>query len=121
MRRMEYEPRTEHAGEGGAEDETFRLPTVRDALAPYLGVTDPGPYVKLSISLPEPLVATVREVAAETGESVSGVVAASLRRLLDEIEQAKLDAALEADREENLAWARATAPMNALLLKDVEW
>lgn len=121
MRRMEYEPRTEHAGEGGAEGEAFRLPTVRDALAPYLGVTDPGPYVKLSISLPEPLVATVREVAAETGESVSGVVAASLRRLLDEIEQAKLDAALEADREENLAWARATAPMNALLLKDVEW
>ena len=121
MRRMEYEPRTEHAGEGGAEGEAFRLPTVRDALAPYLGVTDPGPYVKLSISLPEPLVATVREVAAETGESVSGVVAAWLRRLLDEIEQAKLDAALEADREENLAWARATAPMNALLLKDVEW
>ena len=45
--------------------------------------------------------------------SVSGVVAASLRRLVDEVEQARLDAALEADREENLEWARATAPMDA--------
>jgi hypothetical protein len=60
-------------------------------------------------------------VADETGQSVSGVVAASLRRLVDEVEQARLDAALEADREENLAWARATAPMNARLLADVEW
>jgi Arc/MetJ-type ribon-helix-helix transcriptional regulator len=113
---VKYDQRDEH----GAE-EPYHLPTIREALEPYLGVSDPGPFVKLSISLPEPLIEIVREVARETGESVSGVVAASLRRLIDEIEQAKLDAALEADREENLAWARATAPMNALLLKDVEW
>lgn len=128
---MEHGPRDEHRGgqraggegdhEAGADPGPSALPTVRDALEPYLGTSDPGPYVKLSISLPEPLVATVREVADETGRSVSGVIAASLRRLLDEIEQAKIDAALEADREENLAWARAAAPMDALLLKDVEW
>lgn len=63
----------------------------------------------------------LRDVADESGSTVSGVVTASLRRLVDEVEQAKLDAALEADREENLAWARATAPMNARLLADVEW
>jgi hypothetical protein len=63
----------------------------------------------------------VREVADETGATVSGVVAASLRRFVDEVEQARLDAALEEDREENLAWARAAAPMDARLLADVEW
>ena len=97
------------------------FPSVREALEPYLAATEGGPYAKLSISVPETLLKTVREVADETGTSVSGVVAATLRRLVDEVEQAKLDAALEADREENLAWARATAPMDALLLADVEW
>ena len=97
------------------------FPSVREALEPYLTATEAGPFAKLSISVPEQLLVTVREVADETGTSVSGVVAASLRRLRDEVEQAKLDAALEADREENLEWARATAPMNARLLADVEW
>ena len=110
---MEYEPRSDH------DDRPF--PSVRDALEPYLTTDDPGPYAKLSISVPEKLLATVREVATESGATVSGVVAASLRRLVDEVEQARLDAALEADREENLEWARATAPMNARLLADVEW
>ena len=104
-----------------SEPVEWHLPTVREALEPYLAATGDGPYAKLSISVPEALLKTVREVADETGTSVSGVVAATLRRLVDEVEQAKLDAALAADREENLAWARATAPMNALLLADVEW
>jgi hypothetical protein len=108
-----YDPRS--------DDPEPPLPSVREALEPYLAATEGGPYAKLSISVPEALLKTVREVADETGTSVSGVVAATLRRLVDEVEQAKLDAALEADREENLAWARATAPMNALLLADVEW
>jgi Arc/MetJ-type ribon-helix-helix transcriptional regulator len=97
------------------------LPTARDALAPYLAATEPGAYTKLSISLPETLIAAVREVSDSTGVSVSGVIAASLRRLLDEVEQARIDRALENDREENLAWARATAYGDALLLKDIEW
>ena len=110
---MEYEPRSDHDDQPN--------PSVRDALEPYLTTNYPCPYAKLSISVPEKLLATVREVATESGATVSGVVAASLRRLVDEVEQARLDAALEADREENLEWARATAPMNARLLADVEW
>jgi Arc/MetJ-type ribon-helix-helix transcriptional regulator len=97
------------------------LPSARDALAPYLAASETGPFTKLSISLPEPLIATVREVSEQTGVSVSGVIAASLRRLLDEVLQARIDAALEEDREENLAWARAAGPGDALLLRDLEW
>ena len=110
---MQYDHRSDH-------DER-PLPSLREALEPYLTATEAGPYAKLSISVPEQLLATVKEVADETGTSVSGIVAASLRRLVDEVEQARLDAALEADREENLEWARAAAPMDAKLLADVEW
>jgi hypothetical protein len=110
---MQYDPRPDH------EDRPF--PSFREALEPYLAMQEAGGYAKLSISLPRPLMEVVREVAAETGSTVSGVVAASLRRFVDEIEQARLDAALEADREENLAWARAAAPMDARLLEDIEW
>jgi hypothetical protein len=109
----QYDQRSDH------DERPF--PTVRDALEPYLAATEGGRYAKVSISVPEQLLATVKQVADESGTSVSGVVAASLRRLVDEVEQAKLDAALESDREENLEWARATAPMNARLLADVEW
>ncbi len=104
---------------GGRKDSP--LPSARDVLAPYLAATETGPFTKLSISLPEPLIATVRDVAEQTGVSLSGVIAASLRRLLDEVLQARIDAALEEDREENLAWARATAPGDALLLRSLEW
>jgi Arc/MetJ-type ribon-helix-helix transcriptional regulator len=97
------------------------LPTARDALAPYLAATEAGPFTKLSISLPEPLISAVREVSDSTGASVSGVIAASLRRLLDEVEQARIDQALDEDREENVSRARATAYGDALLLRDIEW
>jgi Arc/MetJ-type ribon-helix-helix transcriptional regulator len=109
----EYDQRPDHGSRP--------LPTARDALAPYLAATEAGAYTKLSISLPEPLITAVREVADSTGVSVSGVIAASLRRLLDEVEQARIDLALDEDREENLAWARATAPVHARLLADIEW
>ncbi len=52
---------------------------------------------------------------------MSGVIAASLRRLMDEVLQARIDASLEEDREENLARARAAAPGDALLLRNLEW
>jgi Arc/MetJ-type ribon-helix-helix transcriptional regulator len=109
----EYDLRPDHEG--------APLPTARDALAPYLVAADPGPFTKVSISLPEPLITAVREVADSTGSSVSGVIAASLRRLLYDVEQARIDQALEEDREENLAWAKATAPGDALLLREIEW
>ncbi len=110
---MQYDQRSDH------DERPF--PSLREALAPYLIAVESGPYAKLSISVPEILLAAVRDVADETGASVSGVVTATLRRLIDEVEQAKLDAALEADREENLEWARAAAPLDAKLLADVEW
>ena len=97
------------------------LLSARDALAPYLAATEVGPFTKLSISLPEPLITVVREVSAETGVGVSGVIAASLRRFLDELEQARIDEALAADAAENLDWSRAAAPGDALLLRDLEW
>ena len=77
---MKYESRSDH------DERPF--PSFREALEPYLTTDDPGPYAKLSISVPEKLLATVREVAAEPGATVSGVVAASLRRLVGEVEQA---------------------------------
>ncbi len=115
----QYDQRPEVGESAGPK--TTPLPSARDALAPYLSGTEVGPFTKLSISLPEPLIATVREVSDQTGVSVSGVIAASLRRLQDEVLQARIDAALEEDREENLAWARAAAPGDTLLLRDLEW
>jgi len=115
----EYDQRP-GSGESARPGDT-NLPSVRDALAPYLDSTEAGPFTKLSISLPEPLITTVREVSEQTGVSVSGVIAASLRRLMDEVLQARIDAALEEDREENLAWARAAAQGDAVLLRDLEW
>ena len=109
----EYDQRPDHPSRP--------LPTAHDALAPYLASTEAGPFTKLSISLPEPLISAVREVADSSGVSVSGVIAASLRRLLDEVEQARIDRALDEDREENLAWAKATAPVHARLLSEIEW
>lgn len=80
-----------------------------------------GAHTKLSISLPTELVEVVREAAAESGTSVSGLIAAALRRTLDEAEQERLDRALELDAEENLAWANAYLPIAAKLWADLEW
>jgi hypothetical protein len=78
-------------------------------------------YVKLSISLPADVVEVVRAAAAEGRMTVSATIAAALRRTLGDAEQARLDAALEADADENLAWARATEPVAAKLLSELEW
>ncbi|HEX2754690.1 MAG TPA: hypothetical protein VHM48_04470 [Candidatus Limnocylindrales bacterium] len=93
----------------------------REAIEPYVAA-DPGlPSVKLSISLPADLAALVRSSAAESGSTVSATIAAALRRTLGDAEQARLDAALELDREENLAFAQAYAPMAAELLAKLTW
>jgi ribbon-helix-helix CopG family protein len=102
----------------GESDSRGRL--LRDAVAPY-AAGEQATFVKLSISLPADTVEVVRAAAAESGMSVSATIAAALRRTLGDAEQARLDAALEADREENLAWARAYEPIAAELLSKLEW
>ena len=94
---------------------------LRDAVAPYATGDAPAAFVKLSISLPADLVDVVRAAAAESGMSVSSTIAAALRGTLGAAEQARLDAALEAQAEENLEFARAYAPMAAELLAKLEW
>ena len=98
-----------------------RARLLRDAVAPYAAGEPTTTFVKLSISLPSDVVDVVRAAATESGLSVSATIAAALRRTLGDAEQARLDAALEADRDENLAWAAATAPTSAKLISELEW
>ena len=92
-----------------------------EALAPYGVDKTPGPYAKLSISLPSDLVELVRAAATERHVSVSAVIAAVIRWGLEDAEQAHLDAAIEAQNEENLEWANAYLPIAAKLWSDIEW
>jgi CopG-like RHH_1 or ribbon-helix-helix domain, RHH_5 len=92
-----------------------------EALAPYGIDKAPGPYTKLSISLPKDLVELVRGAAAERGVSVSSMIAAVIRWGLEDAEQARLDAAIEAQNEENLEWAKAYLPIAAKLWSEIEW
>lgn len=94
---------------------------LREALEPYTTGEPATAYVKLSISLPADLANVVRTTAAESGSTVSALVAAALRRAADEVEQRRLDAALEADAEENVAWAETSGKVHATLLADLEW
>ena len=94
---------------------------LRDAVAPYAASESQATFVKLSVSLPADLVEGVRAAAAAGGLSVSATIAAALRRTLEDAEQARLDAALALDREENIAWATAYAPDAAKLLSELEW
>jgi predicted transcriptional regulator len=85
---------------------------------------DPGSgasHTKLSISLPSPLVDEIRMVADASGQSVSGVIAAAVRSAIAREEQALLDTALDAQNEENLAWAAAYGPLAAKLWSNLEW
>lgn len=79
------------------------------------------PHTKLSISLPADLVELVRAIASDSGLSVSAVIGASLRRTIAEAEQARLDAAIEAQNQENLEWAKAYLPITAKLWSELEW
>jgi hypothetical protein len=76
---------------------------------------------KLSISLPTPLLDEVRATAAGSGQSVSGVIAAAIRAAIAHDEQAHLDAAIEEQNEENLAFAQAYLPIAAQLFRESEW
>jgi hypothetical protein len=93
----------------------------RETVAAYASSATAGASTKLSISLPTDLVEVVRAAAAQSGMSVSATIAAALRRTLGDAEQARLDAALELDREENIAWAKAAGPIHAKLMSELEW
>ena len=92
-----------------------------EAVAPYGSDSSAASHTKLSISLPTDLVEIVRASAAATGLSVSATIAASLRRTLEDAEQASLDRAIEAQNEENLEWATAYLPIAAKLWSESEW
>ena len=93
----------------------------REALAPYGASGSTGPHAKLSISLPTDLLDLVRATAEASGSTVSATIAAALRRTLSDAEQANLDRAIEAQNQENLAWAGAALPITAKLWSELEW
>jgi len=104
-----------------SERESYQRKIFADALSPYGSSGSSGPHTKLSISLPSDLIDLVRASAEATGQTVSATIAASLRRTLEEAEQANLDRALELDSEWNLEWVKATWPMTAKLWEELEW
>jgi predicted transcriptional regulator len=94
---------------------------LREALAPYGEGKSAERATKLSISLPTELVEVVRATAKASGSTVSALIAAALRRTLEEAEQADIDRALEAQAQENLDWAEAFLPVTARLWSEHEW
>jgi hypothetical protein len=104
-----------------SDRQSYQRRLFAEALAPYGSRGSDGPHTKLSISLPSDLVELVRASAEASGTTVSSTIAASLRRTLDDAEQANIDRALEADAEDNLAWAEAYLPITAKLWSELEW
>mgnify|MGYP001585144291 CR=1 FL=1 len=76
---------------------------------------------KLSISLPPALAGRARAEAVRDGTSVSAVVAAALSDRFERLDQADLDAALDADRDESIRAAEAFLPYAAALFAGSEW
>jgi Arc/MetJ-type ribon-helix-helix transcriptional regulator len=104
-----------------SELQSYQRRAFAEAVTPYGAAGAGGPHKKLSISLPTDLVELVRGAAAERGVSVSAMIGAAIRRTLEEAEQARLDAAIEAQNEENLQWAEAYLPIAAKLWSEIEW
>lgn len=98
-----------------------RVRAVAEALAPYGSEGTTARHKKVSVSLPADLVEVVRAIALDRNVSVSAVIAAALRRTIEEADQVRLDRALELDAEENLAWANAYQPIAAKLWSELEW
>jgi hypothetical protein len=78
-------------------------------------------HAKLSISLPSDLAEQVKLAAAECGVSVSGVIAAALRRSIAGVDQERLDRALELDAEDNTASANDSLALTARAWADLTW
>jgi hypothetical protein len=79
------------------------------------------PVDKVSISLPPGLAARARSRAEHDSSSLSAVVVVALRELFEREDQAGLDKALEADREEGVRAAEAFLPYAAALFAESEW
>ena len=79
------------------------------------------PRRKLSVSLPEETVAYLATRAQARGVGLSTVLAEIVEagRVADE--QARLEAALELDAQDNLRFAAATGPLAAEILRTLEW
>jgi len=104
-----------------SEQWSYSVKGVAEALVPYGADASDAPHTKLSISLPSDLVELVRAASVESGLSVSATIGAALRRTLADADQARLEAAIEAQNEENLAWAEAYLPIAAKLWSEIEW
>jgi hypothetical protein len=101
----------------GRTDGRTHARVAREAAAPYGAET----VAKVSISLPPRLVARARAVADREASSLSAVVAVALRERFEREDQAELDAALDADREESVRAAEAFLPYAAALFAEGEW
>ena len=103
-------------------DTAVRGRLLGESVAPFSSAeSSTVPYTKLSISLPSDLVDVVKAAATESCLSVSATIVAALRRTLEDAEQARLDAALELDADEDRAWAAAGADTHARLVAELEW
>jgi hypothetical protein len=103
------------------EERSHSIKGFAETVAPYGADESRAPHTKLSISLPSDLVELVREAAAAAGLTMSATIGASLRRTLADADQVRLDEAIEAQNEENLAWAEVYAPIAAKLWSELEW
>jgi hypothetical protein len=103
------------------QTQSYRRHALAETLAPHASTAGRGPSTKLSISLPEELVELVRGAASDRGVSFSAMVAAAIRLALDEVEQVRLDAAIDAQNAENLQWAQAYLPIAPKIRPDLEW
>jgi hypothetical protein len=92
-----------------------------ETAAAYGAGTPPAAHSKLSITLPADLVEQVRAAAEASGTSVSGVIAAAVRSAIDRAELDRIDAALELQNDENLAWADAFSDSTARIWSTIEW
>ena len=92
-----------------------------EAAAAYGSANTSRAHTKLSISLPSDLAEHVRLAAADSGLSVSGVIAAALQRTITTSDRDRLDAAITAQNEENLAWASVFLPLTSPLWSEIEW
>jgi Ribbon-helix-helix protein, copG family len=106
---------------GGRRRPTRNHHALAETASTYASGPAAAPYEKLSITLPAELVAEVRAAAQASGSSVSGVIAAAVRSAIDRSDQARLDAAIEAQNDENRAWAEAFIPTTARIWAEIEW
>ena len=101
-------------------DQRTRPHALAEAAATYR-MDRSATHTKLSISLPTALVEELRAAASESGATISGVVAAAIRRSIDTAEQERLDRALALDAADNEAWARDALALTARAWADLEW